>query len=214
MILRHTKAVRLVHWSIALSIFLLIFSGFGQMPLYKRYMLTDIAPWTGDYWFTLYLHYLGAIVLMVAAGWHIVFHGIRREGGLIPRSGDLTESYHIMKAMITGGKEPPSEKYLAEQRLAYAFIAGTVGLLIITGMVKVVKNLGIHLNDSLLFWATQLHNLGAVLIIFGIIAHLGAFLVPANRNLLPSMFHGEVAEEYVKHRHSLWYERLKRNKKV
>ena len=92
------------------------------------------------------------------------------------------------------------------------FIAGTVGLLIVTGVIKVVKNLGIHLNESLLFWSTQLHNLGAVLIIFGIIAHLGAFLVPANRKLLPSMFHGKVAEEYVKHRHSLWYERLKGKK--
>ena len=209
MILRHTKTVRFTHWAIAASIMLLFFSGFGQMPLYKRYMLTEIAPWTGDYWLTLKLHYIGAVILMTAVGWHVVYHWLRREYGLIPRSGDIRESYHIMKAMITGGQEPPSDKYLAEQRLAYAFIAGSVGLLIVTGVVKVVKNLGINLNDSLLFWSTQLHNLGAVLLLFGFFAHLAAFLVPANRNLLPSMFHGKVDEEYVKHRHSIWYKRLR-----
>ena len=213
MIPRHSMAVRLVHWSIAVSIFSLIFSGFGQMPLYKRYMLTEIAPWTGDYWFTLQLHYIGAIVLMTAVGWHIVFHSIRKETGLIPRAGDLQESYHIIKAMFTGGKEPPSDKYLAEQRLAYAFIAGTVGLLIVTGVIKVIKNLGIHINDTVLFWSTQLHNLGAALIVLGIGAHLAAFLVPANRKLLPSMFHGKVDEEYVRHRHSIWYSRLMKVRK-
>jgi len=210
MILRHTKTVRIIHWSIALSIFSLFFSGFGQMPLYKRYMLTDFAPWTGDYWLTLHLHYLGAIVLMTAVAWHIVFHGIRKETGLLPRSGDIGESYLILKAMITGGTEPPSDKYLAEQRLAYAYIAVTVGLLIVTGVIKVIKNLGINLNDSLLFWSTQLHNLGSVLLLFGVIAHLAAFIPAANRKLLPSMFHGKVDEEYVKHRHSIWYEQLKK----
>ncbi|MBP1763261.1 MAG: prokaryotic cytochrome b561 family protein [Firmicutes bacterium] len=210
MILRHTKTVRIVHWSIALSIFSLFFSGFGQMPLYKRYMLTDIAPWTGDYWLTLHLHYWGAIVLMTAVGWHIVFHSIRKERGLLPRSGDIHESYLIIKAMMTGGKEPASDKYLAEQRLAYAYIAFMVGLLIVTGVIKVIKNLGINLNDSLLFWSTQLHNLGSVLLLIGVIAHLAAFIPSANRKLLPSIFHGKVDEEYVKHRHSIWYKRLKK----
>lgn len=208
MIQRHTMIVRVIHWSIASSIFLLFFSGFGQMPLYKRYMITDLLPWTGDYWLTLKLHYLGAIVLLTAAVWHVVFHGIRKEAGLIPRSGDVAESAHIIKAMITGGKEPPSDKYLAEQRLAYAFIALTVGVLIATGVIKVIKNVGIAMNDSLLFWSTQLHNLGAVFLLFGVIAHLAAFLIPANRKLLPSMFHGKVDEEYVKERHSIWYARL------
>ncbi len=210
MILRHTKAVRTVHWLTALSIFVLFFSGFGQMPLYKRYMLTEIAPWTGDYWLTLVIHYASAVLLMVAVGWHVVFHGIRKDFGLIPRSGDMIESYHIMKAMMTGGQEPPADKYLAEQRLAYAFVASTVGVLIATGVVKVIKNMGIQLSDSLIFWSTQLHNLGAVLLLFGVIAHLAAFLIPANRKLLPSMFHGKVEEAYARHRHSIWYEQLKK----
>ena len=41
--------------------------------------------------------------------------------------------------MLTGKPEPPSEKFLAEQRVAYAFIACTVALLIFTRLVKVVN---------------------------------------------------------------------------
>jgi Ni,Fe-hydrogenase I cytochrome b subunit len=41
-VLRHDRTVRIIHWLIALSCFVLVFSGFGQMPVYKRYMITDL----------------------------------------------------------------------------------------------------------------------------------------------------------------------------
>lgn len=209
-ILRHDGTVRIVHWLIALSCIILVFSGFGQMPLYKRYMITDVPglTWTADYFITLKMHYIAALILTFASVWHVVYHGIRHDNGLIPRKGDLSESVKIMKAIITGGQEPPSDKYLAEQRLAYVFMASVVAVLILTGIVKTVKSMGIVLPEGLVFWSTQLHNLGAALIVLGIVAHLGAFVVPANLKLLGSMFHGKVDLEYAKHRHSIWYEKL------
>lgn len=52
--------------------------------------------------------------------------------------------------MVLGGDEPPSEKYLPEQRLAYLFIGLVLLLLIITGLVKTFKNLaGVHISDGL-----------------------------------------------------------------
>jgi cytochrome b subunit of formate dehydrogenase len=48
------------------------------------------------------------------------------------------------------------------------------------------------------------------MIIVGIIAHLAAFIFKANRPLLPGMFTGYVDEEYVRKRHSLWYEKLQK----
>lgn len=211
-VLRHDRTVRVIHWLIALSCFVLVFSGFGQMPVYKRYMITDLQglTWTADYFITLKMHYVAAVILVFASVWHVVYHGIRRDNGLVPRKGDLGESVKIMKAIITGGQEPPSDKYLAEQRLAYVFMAGTIAVLILTGIVKTVKSMGAVLPEGLVFWSTQLHNLGAALIVFGILAHLGAFIVPANLKLLGSMFHGKVDLDYVKHRHSIWYEKLKR----
>ena len=37
--IRHSLTVRVTHWVVALSGILLLFSGFGQLPLYKRYNL-------------------------------------------------------------------------------------------------------------------------------------------------------------------------------
>ena len=48
----------------------------------------------------------------------------------------------------------------------------------------------------------------ALLVLIGIVAHLGAFIVPANRRLLISMFTGKVDLEYARHRHSIWFNRL------
>ncbi|MFH1139882.1 MAG: FeS-binding protein [Pseudomonadota bacterium] len=45
----------------------LFFSGFGQMPLFKRYYLADIPgmAWSADFYITHVMHYLGAVFLLV-----------------------------------------------------------------------------------------------------------------------------------------------------
>lgn len=215
-ILRQSLTNRFVHWATALSIFLLILTGFGQMPLYGRYNVTKLpgAAWLGDYFATINLHYLGAILLIFVAFFHVVNAFIRKEFDIFPRRGDLKESYLIIKAMFTKGQEPPSDKYLAEQRLAYLFIGGNVLLLIITGLIKMYKNLpGVDLPHSLLYWNTALHNIGTVLLILGIVGHLAAFIFKENRALLPGIFTGFIDGEYVKHRHSIWYKKLSRKEK-
>ena len=107
--------------------------------------------------------------------------------------------------MLTGKPEPPSGKFLAEQRLAYAYMAATVLLLILTGLVKVIKNLpGVSLPYAVLKWNTALHNIGTGLIILGIVAHLAAFLLRPNRPLVKSIFTGTVDAEYARKRHPLW----------
>lgn len=211
-VLRQPWANRFVHWGVAVSIFVLFFSGFGQMPLYKRYMLSDLPgmAWAADYAITLSLHYLAAALLVLVATFHLAYHGLRRDLGLLPRRGDLRESWLIVKAMLTRGKEPPSDKYLAEQRVAYAFIAANVAVLILTGFLKMAKNVpGGALPPDVLWAATTLHNLSTVLLLFGIVGHLVAFVVPANRKLVPAMFGGHVDLDYVAHRHCHWYDRLR-----
>jgi formate dehydrogenase gamma subunit len=208
---RHSPSVRFVHWSVVVSTFVLIFSGFGQMPMYARYYL-DTLPglwWSSDYSVTLPMHYIAAAVLMFAVGYHIVFHLMRKEFGILPRRGDIKESCQIIKAMLTNGEEPPSDKFLAEQRLAYVFIAFWFLVVIITGVIKVLKNLSsITFDGTFMVWTNDLHTFASFMIVFGIIAHLGAFIFKSNRPLIMSMFTGKIDLRYVKHRHSLWYERL------
>jgi len=213
MILRHSLTVRLIHWTVTLSTFILIFTGLGQMPIYKRYLLDQIPgfAWSSNYEITVYVHYIAAIALVFAAVFHVVYHGMCRHFHIIPRKGDLKESYLLVKAMLTKCEEPPCHKYLPEQRLAYVFIAGSLGTIIITGIFKVLKNLPTMANifsNDFIYWMTMLHNIATFMVIFGIIAHLGAFVFKANRALLPSIFTGRVDLEYIKHRHCLWYEDL------
>ncbi|MGI6450007.1 MAG: formate dehydrogenase subunit gamma [Desulfitobacteriia bacterium] len=208
---RQSKVNRFIHWGTALSIILLIISGLGQLPLYKRYNIVKLpgGEWLGSFFNTLDLHYLAAGILIFVVSFHLVYHTLRREFDLFPKKGDLKESYLIIKAMFTGGEEPPAEKYLAEQRVAYLFIGANVILLILTGIVKVVKNFaGASLPYNLIAASTHLHNLATVLLILGIGAHLAAFLVKANRPLLRGIFLGTVYEEYAKERHPLWYRRI------
>lgn len=210
-ILRQSLSNRVVHWVTALTIFSLIISGFGQMPMYKRYNITKLpfSSWLGEYSITLVMHYIGAIVLIFIVTYHIFVHGLQKQLDALPKKGDIKVSYQIIKAMITKGEEPPSDKYLAEQRLAYLAIGLTILLLISTGIIKIVKNIGLfQIPEVILTLSTQIHNAATFVIIFLIIGHLAAFLVKANRKLLPGMFSGYVDEDYVIHRHSIWYKKL------
>ena len=216
-ILRQPLSNRFVHWTTAISIFMLIITGMGQMPLYGRYLLVQPfgTQWLLSYEATLWVHYIFAAILMFVVFYHLFYHFMRKEFHIIPKKGDVKASYEIIKAMVLRKHEPPSEKYLPEQRLAYAFFAFSIALVIVTGIIKVIGNIsGIQPSNGVLLWGAQLHNLAMVLIIIGIVMHLGAFLVKANRKMLPGMFTGFVDKDYVKERHSLWYKELeKENKK-
>lgn len=210
-ILRQPLSNRFVHWVTAISIIMLIITGFGQMPLYGRYLLVQPfgTKWLTSYELTLWVHYIFAALLIFIVFYHAFFHLIKKEFHIVPKKGDVKGSYEIVKAMILRKPEPPSEKYLPEQRLAYAFFAGAIVLAIVTGFFKVIKNImGVQASNEFLLWGAQLHNLATVLVILGIILHLGAFVVKANRKMLPGMFTGYVDKEYVKERHTKWYEEL------
>ena len=48
------------------TIFFLVLTGFGQMPVFKRYYIADIPGlgWLGQFFVTHYMHYLFAILLL------------------------------------------------------------------------------------------------------------------------------------------------------
>ncbi|GFN21820.1 MAG: cytochrome b/b6 domain-containing protein [Thermoanaerobacteraceae bacterium] len=209
---RHSGLVRFVHCSVVLSTFLLIFSGLGQLPLYKRYMVDRLPglSWSSDFGITLIIHYAAAAWLVFAVALHVAYHAARKEFDLIPRRGDFKESWLVIKAMFGRGEEPPADKYLAEQRLAYAYMAVSFFIIIVTGFIKVLKNLpSVALPYGVVTWATHLHNVATVLLILGIGVHLAAFLLKPNRPLIFSMLTGYVSEEYARCRHPLWYRRIK-----
>jgi formate dehydrogenase subunit gamma len=57
---------------------------------------------------------------------------------------------------------------------------------------------------------TLIHTLTGFLFMFAFIVDVGTVLLfKSNWPLLKSMFTGWIYEEYVKHRHSIWYEKIK-----
>lgn len=73
-------------------LFMMGLTGFSQMPIFKRYYIADIPGlgWTGEYYVTHYLHYLGAIALLALFAYGIVVYF-----GLLRRSHMLSNAAHV-----------------------------------------------------------------------------------------------------------------------
>ncbi|PMP64348.1 MAG: hypothetical protein C0197_00770, partial [Caldimicrobium thiodismutans] len=140
---RYGFIVRLEHWMVAFSGIMLIFTGLGCLPLFKRYYITEIPgfQWTANFYTLTKLHYIFAIFFVFMVIFHIFYHGLRRDFGLLPRKGDFVASLKMILASFGLAKEPPSDKWLPEQRWAYVVIGITTLIVLFTGIMKVLKNL-------------------------------------------------------------------------
>jgi len=58
-----SRFIRVIYLSLLV---IMTFTGFGQMPIFKRYYLSDLPGfgWSADYYLTHYIHYVGAAVLI------------------------------------------------------------------------------------------------------------------------------------------------------
>lgn len=211
---RHNLSIRFVHWFTAMSILVLFFSGFGQMPIYKRYFVDQLPGmgWSSDFYITLNLHYYAAIVLIFVSIYYLTYLIGTRKIDVLPRKGDFKESIQIFAAMVGLAEEPENDKYLAEQRLAFVVTAFSIMALILTGLLKVYKNLpGVEFSTGAVFWLAMIHNIFTVILLLSIIVHLLAFLLKDNRPLVASMFTGVIGQEYIMRRHTKWWEKMQNN---
>ncbi len=210
-ILRHSPIELVEHWVLAISGLVLIFSGFGELPMYKRFMVTQIPGlgWAGDFFINLKIHYLAGMAFVSVMVFHGLYHGWLGHRGLLPKRGDFKASVLTILSMVGLGEEPKSDKYLPEQRLAYVYLGGVGLVLVLTGMIKVIKNLpGVFLSPALITAATLLHTFATIFFLLGVVAHLSALIFKVNRPLTKSIFTGKVDVEYAKRRHPIWYEAL------
>ena len=214
-VVRHSPIELAEHWLLAISGLLLIFSGFGELPMYKRYMVTQIPglSWAGDFFINLKIHYLTGIAFVSVMVFHALYHGWLGHQGLIPRKGDAKASCKTILCMLGFGEEPKMDKYLPEQRLAYAYLGGVGLILVLTGAVKVIKNLpGVYLPPALITSMTLTHTFATIFFLLGVLAHLAALIFKVNRPLVKSIFTGEVDSGYVQDRHSIWYDEMMKGK--
>jgi cytochrome b subunit of formate dehydrogenase len=206
-VVRHGALELAEHWTIALSGLVLLLSGLFELPMAARYGITSIPgfSWSGDFFTSLNIHYAASVVFIAAALFHILYHGLAGERELLPRKGDLKTSIAVIKTFFGKGTEPPFDKYLPEQRLAYAGMAAIIAVLILSGLVKSYKNIyAPDLSHTVVLWATWLHNIFFVLFALAFVAHVGAILLKPNRPMARGIFTGSVRLDYARHRHPLW----------
>jgi cytochrome b subunit of formate dehydrogenase len=206
-IVRHGALELTEHWALAISGLVLLLSGLFELPLAARYGIISIPgfAWSGDFIASLTIHYAASVVFIVAAFFHLFYHGLLKDRGLIPQKGDLKASIAVIKTFFGKGEEPPFDKYLPEQRLAYFGMAAIFAVIILTGLVKTYKNVyAPDLSYALVFWSTWLHNIFFVLFILAFAGHIGAILLKPNRPMARGIFTGAVRLDYARHRHPLW----------
>lgn len=206
-VVRHEWIELAGHWIVALSGLALLLSGMFELPMAARYKITSIPGfgWSGDFIASLHVHYVASVVFVAAAFFHIAYHGLLDDRGLLPQKGDLKASVEVVKSFFGFGEEPPFGKYLPEQRLAYLGMAVIIGALVLTGLIKTYKNIyAPDLSHTVVFWTTMLHNLFFVLFILAFAGHIGALILKPNRPMVRGIFTGQVRLDYAMHRHPLW----------
>lgn len=82
-----------------LTLFILGLSGFAQMPIFKRYYIADIPgfAWLADFYFTHYLHYIGAIALFGIFGYCVTAYFLADR-----KAFELTRAAYIRMIFLSG----------------------------------------------------------------------------------------------------------------
>lgn len=104
-------------------------SGFGQMPIFKRYYIADLPGlgWLAQFYTTHYIHYVGAVLLLGIAAYYAVLY-------LVDRRRDLKISL-------------------------YGWLQGSVMAgIVVTGALRVIKNYaGVTMSSGLIVFLDILH---------------------------------------------------------
>jgi len=98
--LANTRVIGLPsRWIYLTTTFFLVLSGFGQMPIFKRYYIADIPGlgWLAKFFVTHYIHYLGAIVFLALTAFMIADYLISKRN-----SRHVTASGYVRIALLTG----------------------------------------------------------------------------------------------------------------
>jgi hypothetical protein len=90
---------RIVRYVYLIAVFFLTLTGFGQMPIFKRYYIADIPGlgWLAQFYVTHYIHYLAAILVLALVAYMVIDYLILQKKHL-----RLTASGYVRGAILAG----------------------------------------------------------------------------------------------------------------
>ena len=70
----HQDGGKSLNYTYLITLLFLTLTGFGQMPIFKRYYIADIPGlgWLAKFYITHYIHYLGAILILALLAYVVV----------------------------------------------------------------------------------------------------------------------------------------------
>ena len=86
-------------WFYLIAVFFLTLSGFGQMPIFKRYYIADIPGlgWLAEFYITHYIHYLVAILFLAFTSYMIIDYLLSKR-----KSRRVTITGYVRSALLAG----------------------------------------------------------------------------------------------------------------
>jgi len=126
------------------TLFTMVLTGFGQMPIYKRYYLADIPgmTWLADFYITRYIHYIGAMVLLALITYAVLNYL------LLNRNNRRLTGYGYASAFLMAGIIITGLLFTVKNLPGFFFSSGFVHVI----------NLG-HMGFAVLFLATSIYAL-------------------------------------------------------
>ena len=126
------------------TLLMMALTGFGQMPIYKRYYVSDIPgmAWVANYYITRYIHYIGAMVLLALTTYAALNYL------LIKRNRERLTGYAYAKAFLMVGIVVTGVFYLVK------CLPGTI----FSPVLVHVIDLG-HMGFAVLFLAVSFYTL-------------------------------------------------------
>ncbi len=86
-------------WFYLIAVIFLALSGFGQMPIFKRYYIADIPGlgWLAEFFITHYIHYLAAILFLALTAYTIIDYLLATR-----KSRQMTVTGYVRSALLAG----------------------------------------------------------------------------------------------------------------
>ena len=86
-------------WFYLITVIFLVLSGFGQMPIFKRYYIADIPGlgWLAEFFITHYIHYLAALLFLALTAYAIIDYLLATR-----KSRQMTATGYLRSALLAG----------------------------------------------------------------------------------------------------------------
>lgn len=200
---RYSDGERMNHWVIALSFVLAGLSGLAFFhPSF--YFFSNL--FGGGAWTRILHPFIGVLMFLSFLG---LFLRLWRQN--VMNAADREWRRHAGE-MLRGKKEnlPPVGKYNAGQKIVFWVMAGSLLVLLVTGLMFWRPWFAPYFPVAALRAAVLLHSISAVLLILSVIVHVYAAIWV--KGTMRAMTRGTVSEDWARLNHPLWYQEVSKGR--